>query len=287
MDGIILINKDKGFTSQDAISKVKGIINAKKIGHAGTLDPHATGLLVVMVDGATKLSDYLMAAKKEYIAEVIIGKASNTLDSEGEITEIKKVTDVLDIDDALTKFIGKSMQIPPMFSAIKQGGKKLYELARRGIEVERKPREIEIFEIKRVSEIVNEEGFLRFSFRAVVSKGTYIRTLCEDIGKILGYPALMNNLVRTKIGCMSLDDAHSISDIESGNFKYITMLDALKEYPKISVDKNLYKLIINGVPLDKSKVNFDYEMVLFTFEDQLIGIYKKINGKYKAERIWN
>lgn len=287
MDGIILINKSKGITSHDAISRVKRIIKAKKIGHAGTLDPLATGLLVVMVNSATKLSDYLMAARKEYIAEVIIGASSTTLDIEGEITEVKKVNDALDIDGALKSFLGRSTQIPPMFSAIKQDGKKLYELARKGITVERKEREIEIEEIERISDIVNEDGFIKFTFRVIASKGTYIRTLCEDIGKVLGYPALMSNLFRTKIGSLDIRDSYSIEDIESGEYKYITMEAALKELHQIDVDDILFKLITNGVPLDLSMVNSNEEVIVFTYKEKLIGIYKRSKGKYKAERIWN
>lgn len=287
MDGILLINKEKGITSQDAISKVKRIIKVKKIGHAGTLDPLATGLLVVMVNGATKLSNYLMAAKKEYVAEIFIGRSTDTLDSEGNVLEEKRVDKSLNIDDVLNSFLGKSKQIPPMYSAIKQDGKKLYELARRGIEVERDARDIEIEEIERISGIINDDGFVRFSFRVVVSKGTYVRTLCEDIGKKIGYPAHMTNLVRTKIGSLSVLDSSTIEDIECGNYKYINMEEALKGYNIIDVDENLYKLIINGVELDKDLVNRSEDLVVFTYNNKLIGIYKNIDGKYKAERVWN
>lgn len=287
MDGILLINKEKGITSQDAISKVKRIIKVKKIGHAGTLDPLATGLLVVMVNGATKLSNYLMAAKKEYVAEIFIGRSTDTLDSEGNVLEEKRVDKSLNIDDVLNSFLGKSKQIPPMYSAIKQDGKKLYELARRGIEVERDARDIEIEEIERISGIINDDGFVRFSFRVVVSKGTYVRTLCEDIGKKIGYPAHMTNLVRTKIGSLSVLDSSTIEDIECGNYKYINMEEALKGYNIIDVDENLYKLIINGVELDKDLVNRCEDLVVFTYNNKLIGIYKNIDGKYKAERVWN
>lgn len=287
MDGILLINKEKGITSHSAISKVKRILNLKKIGHAGTLDPLATGLLVVMVNGATKLSNYLMAAKKEYLAEIIIGVSTDTLDSEGKILEIKKVESSLDIDGTLKSFLGKGTQIPPMYSAIKQDGKKLYQLARSGIEVERKSREIEIEEITRVSEISNENGLLSFSFRVVASKGTYIRTLCEDIGKRLGYPAHMSNLIRTKIGSLDIINSYTIAEIENGNFKYISMEDAMAEYPRIDADDKLYKLIINGAKLENDMVNSDQELIVFTYLGKLIGIYRNIDGKFRAERVWN
>lgn len=287
MNGVLLVNKDKGITSHSAISKVKRILNVKKIGHAGTLDPLATGLLVVMLGSATKLSNYLMAEEKEYVAEILIGQSTDTLDSEGNILEEKEVLEELNVDEALKSFLGKSMQVPPMFSAIKQKGKKLYELARKGIEVEREPREIEIFEIERISEVVKKDGFVSFSFRVIASKGTYIRTLCEDIGKYLGYPAHMVNLKRIKIGNLKLEDASSISEIESGDYKLIKMQAALKNYKIIEVDNKIANLIKNGVTLYENQVNSKDETVVFTYNDELIGIYKNIDGKYKAERVWN
>ena len=288
MNGILLINKEKGITSHFAISRVKRIIKVKKIGHAGTLDPLATGLLVVMVNSATKLSNYLMEATKEYIAEIFIGRSTDTLDSEGTILEEKKVKENIEVDSVLESFLGKSKQIPPMYSAIKQDGKKLYELARSGIEVERKERDIEIFDINRISEVINEDGFIKFSFKVTCSKGTYIRTLCEDIGKVLGYPAHMSNLVRTKIGSLSIEDAYTVEDIEEGNYKYIEMTDALRNYNIIEVDERLYNLIINGVGIPISEINAFDDLIVLTYKSELIGIYKKNNdGKYIAERVWN
>lgn len=287
MNGVLLLNKAQGITSQSAITKVKRILKVKKVGHAGTLDPLATGLLVVLIGSATKLSNYLMAETKEYIAEIFIGRSTDTLDSEGEILEEKKVTEDLDVDSALQSFLGKSKQIPPMYSAIKKDGKKLYELARSGVSIEREEREIEIFEIKRITNIENIDGFLKFKFRVVSSKGTYIRTLCEDIGKVLGYPAHMSSLVRTKSGSLSIEDSFTIDELEKGNFKILKMHEALQNYPIIEVDLNLANKLKNGIILDLDEVNSNEDLVVFTFKDNLIGIYKKYKGKYKAERVWN
>ena len=287
MNGIILIDKEKGITSFSAINNVKKILNIKKIGHAGTLDPLATGLLVVMMNSATKLSDYLMNANKEYIAEIFIGKATDTLDSEGVVVEEKKVFELVDVDGVLKSFLGKRTQIPPMYSAIKQEGVKLYSLARKGVEVERNPRDIEIFEIERISDILNINGFVKFSFRVKVSKGTYIRTLSEDIGKALGYPTHLVNLRRTKIGSLDIKDSYTLEQIIKGNYKIISMEEALNDMYKIDVDEKLYKLIINGVQINQDSINTNEEQVVFTYKGKLIGIYVKYNGKYKAKRIWN
>lgn len=284
MNGIILVNKEKGLTSHDVISKIKKILKVKKIGHAGTLDPQATGLLVVMLNSATKLSNYLISSKKEYIAEILIGKSTDTLDSEGEIVEEKEVNYNFDIDDILKTFLGKSLQIPPMYSAIKKDGKKLYELARKGMEVERTSRDIEVYEIERISGINYAGGLLSFSFRVVCSKGTYIRTLCEDIGKKLNYPAHLKSLNRTKIANLKLEDSFTLKEIENNQYKLIPMIDALSGYPIIAVDEKTSKLILNGVELN---YEIEEDLLIFTFNNELIGIYKKNNGKYKAERIWN
>lgn len=287
MNGIILINKEKGFTSQDAITIVKKTLRVKKTGHAGTLDPSATGLLVVMVNNATKLSSYLMEDTKEYVAEILIGQATSTLDADGEVILEKKVDEILNIDNVLKSFQGISEQIPPMYSAIKQDGVKLYELARQGIEVERKSRQIEIFEIERISEVEYSDGLCKFSFRALVSKGTYIRTLCEDIGKKMNYPAHLFNLCRTKIGSLDLSSAYTIKDIREGKYTLINMREALMKFPLIKVDEQLSKLILNGVILSPNQVKSDEDIVVFEYNDEVIAIYKKQNGKYRVDKVWN
>ncbi|HEY8395643.1 MAG TPA: tRNA pseudouridine(55) synthase TruB, partial [Bacilli bacterium] len=176
MNGILLVYKEKGMTSNAVIQKIKKILQVKKIGHAGTLDPLATGLLVVLINGATKLSNYLLNQEKEYLAEITIGIATSTEDAEGEIIACKEVSESLDPDPILRSLIGKRLQVPPLYSALKKDGKKLYEYAREGVEVERKAREIEIYALERRSPVRYENGTAKFSFYCKVSKGTYIRT---------------------------------------------------------------------------------------------------------------
>lgn len=200
MNGIIIVDKPRDWTSQDVITKIKHLLRVKKVGHAGTLDPLATGVLVVLVNDATKLSDYLMAERKEYMCEVVLGQATDTEDVMGKVVEAKKVSKLNQVDEVLASLKGVITQVPPMYSSIHHEGRKLYELARQGITVERKPREIEVYDIYRTTDIVYENDIAKFSFIANVSKGTYVRTLCVEIGKRLGYPAYMNALRRTKAG---------------------------------------------------------------------------------------
>ena len=182
INGVIIVNKPKNFTSQDVVSKVKKILNEKKAGHTGTLDPMATGVLPILVGNATKLSKYLIEHNKTYVAKIKLGQKTDTGDVEGTVIEEKPVTDIsLDkVEKVLNSFIGKQKQIPPIYSAIKINGKKLYEYARNGENVEIPEREIEIYSIKLLQ--LNEE----IEFEVSCSKGTYIRTLCEDIAKALG-----------------------------------------------------------------------------------------------------
>jgi tRNA pseudouridine55 synthase len=183
MNGIIIVNKPQGFTSQDVVSKIKKILNEKKAGHTGTLDPMATGVLPVLLGNYTKLSKYLIEHNKVYVAKIKLGEKSSTGDSEGEIIEKKSIPQlsVTEIEYTLKKFLGKQKQTPPMYSAIKINGKKLYEYARNGENIEIPEREIEIFSIKLLS-FKNDE----IEFEVASSKGTYIRTLCEDIAESLG-----------------------------------------------------------------------------------------------------
>ena len=188
MDGVLIINKPKGYTSHDIVNIVKKELNITKVGHAGTLDPMATGVLIILLGKATKLSNYLMDHDKEYIATLKLGKRTDTLDSEGQIIEEKEIPALSkeNINEVLLSFLGKSKQIPPMYSAIKINGKKLYELARKGEEIERKEREIEIYEIEFIKLKEENNKVSEIEFKVNCSKGTYIRTLCEEIAKKLG-----------------------------------------------------------------------------------------------------
>lgn len=293
MNGIIIVNKEKGISSFFQIKLINRILRCKKIGHAGTLDPLATGVLVVLLEGATKLSDYLINDSKEYIAEITIGVGSDTFDSTGVITKEIPVKALENVDKVLQDFLGPSMQMPPIYSAIKQDGMKLYEKARENMEVIVEPREIVIDEIERISEVCYQDEKAIFSFRVKVSKGTYIRSLCVDIGNKLGYPALMSNLIRTVSGEFKLEDSYTMEDIKSGNFKVINMLDALKKYPVFDISEDVYQLVLNGHPVEQNLVNLkddlnleEDDLVMLKYNNELIAIYETKESYFKAKRIW-
>ena len=256
MNGIINIYKEKGFTSHDVVAKLRDIMRQKKIGHTGTLDPEATGVLPVCLGNATKLCDMLVEKEKEYIATVCLGISTDTQDLTGNVlkkAEVKVKEE--DVRKALGEYVGSYEQIPPMFSAIKLGGKKLYELAREGKEVERKPRHVFIHEIE-----ILEMNLPYFKIRVRCSKGTYIRTLCHDVGEKLGCYGAMADLERTKSGEFTLATALTLAEVEkrmvnnreTSNEQLLSFLlpvDALfMSMPGIIVPESLEKLIYNGNP---------------------------------------
>lgn len=213
-NGLINIYKEQGFTSNDVVAKLRGILHQKKIGHTGTLDPDATGVLVVCLGTGTKLVEMLTDHDKEYIAVCKLGVTTDTQDMSGTVlTESEVHVTRQELHEAVQAFVGDYDQIPPMYSAIKQNGKKLYELAREGIEVERKPRKIHIGAIT-ILDDSNLEKDNSFVMEIKCSKGTYIRTLCNDIGERLGCGAAMQNLMRTRVGAFALDSAVKLSQVE-------------------------------------------------------------------------
>lgn len=212
MDGIINVYKEKGFTSHDVVAKLRGILQMKKIGHTGTLDPDATGVLPVCIGKATKVCDLLTDKDKVYEAVIRFGVTTDTLDMTGTVTgEYPVAVTKEQLVDTLAAFVGEIDQIPPMYSAIKINGKKLYELARKGQEVERKPRRVTIHELTLLDENPEQK---ECTIRVHCSKGTYIRSLCSDIGEKLGCGAAMKELVRTRVGQFELADAHTLPQIE-------------------------------------------------------------------------
>lgn len=252
LNGILIINKLKGYTSHDVVAKVKKILNVKKVGHTGTLDPNATGVLPLLLNDGTKLSKYLIEHDKEYIVTLKLGIRTDTLDSEGKILEERKVDSLVleDTEKILNSFIGKQEQLPPMYSAIKVNGKKLYEYARNGEEVELKPRKIEIYNIEliKIDKDKNE-----IEFKVDCSKGTYIRSLCVDIANKLGTIGYMKELNRTKVGIFEISDAITIDELENNkqlaNNKLIEMEDLLKSKPKIILEDKKLKQFLNGVKI--------------------------------------
>lgn len=264
MNGIIVIDKPEGFTSQDVVSKVKKILNIKKAGHTGTLDPMATGILPVMLGNYTKFSKYLIEHDKIYIAKVKLGEKTSTGDIEGDVIEEKEVKDykTSELSKKVRSLIGKQLQKPPMYSAVKVKGKKLYEYAREGIEVEVKPREIEIYDTEFDS--YNEET-KELKFVVSCSKGTYIRVLCEELAEKLGTVGHMTELRRIKVDNFDLDYAIKLEDLEENKDNELFIQKCILEIPriffkwnKIVVPSKKLDLFLNGVKLTFDKPDGNY-----------------------------
>lgn len=254
MNGVIIIDKPKGYTSHDVVNIIRKELNIKKAGHTGTLDPNATGVLPILIGDATKISKYLIEHNKTYIAEIKLGEATDTGDSEGKIIETKDVPEFDEdiINGILKEFKGKQNQLPPMYSAIKINGKKAYEYAREGKVAELKEREIEILEIKLIEYTKN-----KITFEVNCSKGTYIRVLCEDIAKKLGTVGYMQNLRRTKIDKFDIENAIIIEEIKEHpsqiETKLISIEEIFKENEKIELSDYKLQLFLNGVKLTYNK----------------------------------
>lgn len=257
MDGLLIINKPKGYTSHDIVNIVKKQLNITKVGHAGTLDPNATGVLPVLIGNATKISKYLIEHDKVYIAELKLGEKSSTGDLEGEIIEKKSVPKLNEdqIKDILKLFLGKQQQIPPMYSSIKINGKKAYEYARKGLKVEMEPREIEIMNI---SLIKFQDNIITFKVKC--SKGTYIRVLCEDIAKSLGTVGLMKELCRIKVNEFDIKNSVTLDDIKNGNVQVINIEEIFKLQSCIKLNNRETKLFLNGVKLSNNKLDGLYRV---------------------------
>lgn len=253
INGIIIINKPKNYTSHDVVAKVKKILKIKKVGHTGTLDPNATGVLPLLLNQGTKLSKYLIEHDKEYEVTLKLGIKTDTLDGEGTIVKEEQVnfeTISVQIEEVLCSLIGKQKQIPPMYSAIKVNGKKLYEYARNGQIIEVKPREIEIYGIT-LQKLEKEENEIKFQVSC--SKGTYIRSLCEQIAEKLGTIGYMKELNRTKVGKFWIEKSITIEELESKKTKLeeniITMQEFFKELPSISLKEKELQKFLNGVKI--------------------------------------
>lgn len=275
--GILLINKPKGITSSDVVIKLRKLLQTKKIGHTGTLDPLAEGLLVITVNKGTKVSSLLTTMYKEYIATMKLGVKTDTYDIEGKVLEEKDVPNDLNIEDTIKSFQKTYLQEVPIYSAVKVNGKKLYEYARNNESVELPKKEVDIKEIEVIS---IEKDIVKF--RCLVSKGTYIRSLINDIGLSLGCNAIMNDLIRTKVDKFSLEDAYTLEDVESNNYKLISIEDALN-YPKIKVDEELEFKIKNGVILENT-FNIEDKVIFINSHNELLGIYELIDDRLKVFR---
>lgn len=273
MDGIVLINKESGITSFGVVSKIRKIFNTKKVGHCGTLDPEATGVLPIMIGQATKVSKYLVEHDKEYVAVLKLGVKTDSADSEGNVIEEDDFTLNSDNQEEylnkISTLVGKQKQVPPMYSAIKVDGKKLYEYARDGIEIERTARDIEIYDIK-------VEGFNiednEVTFRVKCSKGTYIRTLCETIAETLGTIGYMKTLNRTRVNNFKIEDSIYLSDLEKLEDKsnvIISIEKLFEDKEKIILNDRKTELFLNGVKLTYKKPN---ELYRIYRNDKFLGI---------------
>ncbi len=247
MNGIIIVNKPKGFTSHDVVAKLRGIYKTRRIGHSGTLDPMATGVLPVFIGRATRAVEYATGHDKVYRAQLKLGVTTDTEDITGEILEEKDVSVSLpEFLAAVDSQIGEIEQVPPMYSAIKVGGKKLYELAREGVEVERKARKITVYSIE-LLDFAPPYATLTIS----VSKGTYIRTICSDIGKKLGCGATLTSLCRLQAGNYTIDDAHDLDEIQEKVEKLLLPVDSMfSEYPSVTINKKGAKKARNGAEVE-------------------------------------
>lgn len=267
MDGIIVVNKPKGITSRDVVNKVCKLLNTKKIGHTGTLDPIATGVLVLCVGKATKLVEVLTKNDKEYIATVKLGILTDTLDTDGTIIEKKHVKlDKNELENVLNSFVGMYNQEVPIYSAVKINGKKLYEYAREKKEVTLPKRMVEIKDIK-LLELNNNY----YKFKVSVSKGTYIRSLINDINKKLGIIGVMSDLIRTRQGKFLINDSYSLEDIECNNYKIMSVTDVLKDENCVIIDSTLFKKVKNGAIINNE---YNTNMVTFVYKDNVVAIYK-------------
>ena len=276
MNGVLIVNKDKDMTSRDVVNVICKKFNTKKVGHSGTLDPMATGVLVVAIGKYTKLIDILTSSYKEYVATLQLGLLTDTLDITGKVIDEKNFgVDRELIEDTLNSFLGKSIQEVPKYSAVKINGKKLYEYARENIDIELPKREIEIQEI----ELYNFRGDT-ITFRCVVSKGTYIRSLINDIGKKLNTYATMIDLKRTKQGNFKVEDSYTLKSIEKDNYKLLTYKDIFKNFEKYELNDEEYFKVKNG---QKMPHNFEGDEVVYIYKDEYIALYEKKGKEAKIK----
>lgn len=289
MNGLLLIDKEKDMTSRDVVNIVCKHLNTKKIGHTGTLDPNATGVLVLCIGNALKIVDLITAYNKTYIGEVILGIGTDTLDITGEVLEKKVVKNITkdQINEVLETFVGDIDQEVPIYSAVKVDGKKLYEYARENIPVILPIKQINIKTLELIGDIIYEEETIKFNIKCDVSKGTYIRSLIRDIGYKLNTPACMGDLKRIKQGDYKIENCYTLDDIKNKSFEVINMNKALNDYPFVKVDKELEIKILNGAVLPKFFE--DNICVIINNEDKVIGIYEiyeKDDSKVKPINIF-
>ena len=291
MDGIFNVLKPPGMTSHDVIGFLRRALNTKKIGHGGTLDPDAAGVLPVFAGTATRLLSYAMEGRKQYIAEFTLGEQRDTGDDSGTLVKTMPVPELSEakLKEVLQSFLGKQIQLPPMYSAVKINGQKLYQLARKGVEVERKARPIEIYKLELLdAKLPTESISAKYSFTVAVecSKGTYIRVLGEDIATALGTCGTMSFLLRTQVGSYFLKEAHTLQEIvENPAGCCAEPITAVSHLPKLELTANQAARITNGV---RTTVNgtVDGQYALLGPNSEFLGIGKCVDSKVQAEKIF-
>ncbi|MGD7008368.1 tRNA pseudouridine(55) synthase TruB [Metabacillus sp. 84] len=290
MEGVLLVNKPAGMTSHDCVFKTRKLFKTKKAGHTGTLDPDVTGVLPICLGRATKIVEYLTASSKTYEAEVTLGISTATEDASGEIIDQQELSEKPDesiIDELLAGMEGELTQTPPMYSAVKVNGKKLYEYARKGMEIERPSRTVKIHSIERISSVVMRETSASFKFRVHCSKGTYVRTLAVMIGEKLGLPAHMSYLIRTQSGQFSLSQCMTFEQIEQRladeTLRLIPISEALNHLPKWVINDTLAEKVKNGavlpVPEPFKDADPDARITVYDEQGTCLAIYQKHPSK--------
>ncbi|WP_295732027.1 tRNA pseudouridine(55) synthase TruB [uncultured Limosilactobacillus sp.] len=291
MNGVLPLYKERGMTSFDCIRRLRQLLQTKKIGHSGTLDPNVSGVLPICIGSATKLVPYLMASGKVYAGELIIGQSTTTEDLDGEIVDEKVVAQPFSsqqIQAAMQELTGTIIQVPPMYSAVKVNGKRLYEYARAGETVNRPQREVTIEEFKLLADYYDaKHQRQRVRFEVTCSKGTYVRTLAVDLAKKLGFPGTMAALTRLKSGGFELDQTLSLDDIKEAvnqntieNYIFPARF-VLKDYPQVPLSSRQWKLVQNGGWLKVSELQHTEKEIVLLYDEQAKAIYQKAGADYK------
>ncbi len=272
MNGILVINKPKNCTSRDIVNIICKKFGERKVGHTGTLDPMATGVLVLLIGKYTNLVEVITGYDKTYEAEITLGTLTNTLDSTGEVIKEENGTFTKEeIETALKSMIKTYEQEVPIYSAVKVNGKKLYEYARNNEDVELPKRKVTIKSLELISDIVNENGKTIFKIRTEVSKGTYIRALVADIASKLGTIGIMSELTRTRQGNIKIEDSYTIDEIENNNYEFYDLNKCFESIFQLDLDDELYKKIKNGVQIPNT---YDHDIVLFKYNGNNVALYK-------------
>ncbi|NQL61507.1 tRNA pseudouridine(55) synthase TruB [Streptococcus suis] len=290
MSGIINLKKEAGMTSHDAVFKLRKILQEKKIGHGGTLDPDVTGVLPIAVGKATRMIEFMQEEGKVYEGEITIGYSTTTEDASGETLETTPVLEIAEqaVDEAMASFVGRITQIPPMYSAVKVNGRKLYEYARAGEQVERPQRQVDIYSFERTSPIQLSDGCARFTFRVKCGKGTYVRTLSVDLGAKLGYASHMSKLERTGSAGMCLDDALTLEEIAAlvarDDFSFLRPIEqGIGDLPIVTLNEDQ----VAGAGFGRFlQLDASADRVAGLFEDKLIAVFEKRDDLYKPSKVF-